>query len=87
MSEELPQRRETHPEELVRNVRERERDTWQWTSIRVPEEILQRWLAMLRSGRNRKKVYREMQKWMWIHPKGPVIRACGCRLCNPGWGT
>nr|AYE21332.1 tat protein [Small ruminant lentivirus] len=87
MSERLPQRREVHPEGRVRNIWERERDTWQWTSIRVPEEILQRWLAMLRSGRNRNKVYRKMQKWMWIHPKAPVIRPCGCRLCNPGWET
>nr|AYG99215.1 tat protein [Small ruminant lentivirus] len=87
MNEEPPQRRELTTEEVTRSIWERERDTWQWTSIRVPGEILQRWLAMLRLGRNRRKVYREMQKWMWRHPEAPVIRPCGCRLCNPGWGT
>nr|AYG99235.1 tat protein [Small ruminant lentivirus] len=87
MNEEPPRRREVLRGERGMTIWERERDAWQWTSIRVPGEILQRWLAMLRLGRNRGKVYREMQKWMWRHPKAPVIRSCGCRLCNPGWGT
>nr|AAD24513.1 Tat [Brazilian caprine lentivirus] len=87
MNEEAPQRREIHQEDLVRDIWEREGDAWQWISVRAPGEVLQRWLAMLKSGRNRKRVLREMQKLMWRYPKAPVIRPCGCRLCNPGWGT
>nr|AYG99058.1 tat protein [Small ruminant lentivirus] len=87
MTEQPPQGRELHPEEIVMSIWERERETWQRTSVRVPNEVLQRWLAMLKIGRNRGRVCKEMQKWMWRHPKAPVIRSCGCRLCNPGWGT
>nr|AEF12555.1 tat protein [Caprine arthritis encephalitis virus] len=87
MEEQVPMGRELHEEEIRMRIFARERDCWQWTSVRVPNQILQMWLAMLKNGRNRSKVYKQMQKWMWRHPKAPVIRACGCRLCNPGWGT
>nr|AEF12561.1 tat protein [Caprine arthritis encephalitis virus] len=87
MTEEIPTGRELHEEEIRMMIWERERDCWQWTSIRVPDKILQMWLAMLRNNSYRGKVYKQMQKFMWRHPRAPVIRPCGCRMCNPGWGT
>nr|AAG48631.1 tat protein [Caprine arthritis encephalitis virus] len=83
MSEETPAGREPTAEEIF----EQEAESWKRTSVRVPNDILQRWLAMLRQRGNRKKVLREMQKWAWRNPTARVIRPCGCRLCNPGWGS
>nr|AMR71155.1 tat [Small ruminant lentivirus] len=62
-------------------------ETWDRASQRVPFELLQRWLAMLSNNNLRRQVVREAQKWLWQHPKAPVARNCGCRLCNPGWGS
>nr|AYG99053.1 tat protein [Small ruminant lentivirus] len=62
-------------------------ECWDWVSQRVPEEILQRWLAMLTNTQLRRRVIREAQKYIWVRPKSRVRRNCGCRLCNPGWGS
>ncbi|AYG99195.1 tat protein [Small ruminant lentivirus] len=62
-------------------------ECWDWVSKRVPPEILQRWLAMLTNSQLRRKVVREAQKYMWRNPTARVRRECGCRLCNPGWGS
>nr|AAD24527.1 Tat [Brazilian caprine lentivirus]AAD24529.1 Tat [Brazilian caprine lentivirus]AAD24531.1 Tat [Brazilian caprine lentivirus]AAD24533.1 Tat [Brazilian caprine lentivirus]AAD24537.1 Tat [Brazilian caprine lentivirus] len=62
-------------------------ECWDWVSQRVPGDILQRWLAMLTNSQLRRKVVKEMQRWIWRNPRAPIIRNCGCRLCNPGWGS
>nr|QPZ85485.1 tat protein [Small ruminant lentivirus] len=62
-------------------------ECWDYVSQRVPNELLQRWLAMLTNNQLRRKVLREMQKWIWRHKQEQARRNCGCRLCNPGWGS
>uniref|UniRef100_Q7LZ03 Probable Vpr-like protein n=2 Tax=Visna-maedi virus TaxID=2169971 RepID=Q7LZ03_9RETR len=62
-------------------------ECWDYVSQRVPDEILQRWLAMLTNQRLRRLVITEAQKWVWRNPKAPVRKNCGCRACNPGWGS
>ncbi|AAA46782.1 tat protein [Ovine lentivirus] len=62
-------------------------ECWDHVSQRVPNEVLQRWLAMLTNNQLRRKVIREAQIWMWKNANAPIRRNCGCRLCNPGWGS
>nr|AYG99073.1 tat protein [Small ruminant lentivirus] len=62
-------------------------ECWNWASRRAPPDLLQRWLAMLNNNQLRRKVIREAQKFGWRYPKARVRRNCGCRLCNPGWGS
>ncbi|AAA48361.1 tat protein [Visna-maedi virus] len=62
-------------------------ECWDYVSQRVPGERLQRWLAMLTNNQLRRQVIREAQIWMWKHKGAAVRRNCGCRLCNPGWGS
>nr|AYG99210.1 tat protein [Small ruminant lentivirus] len=62
-------------------------ECWDYVSQRVPDELLQRWLAMLTNNQLRRKVIKEAQKWAWKNARATIKRECGCRVCNPGWGS
>nr|AEB21187.1 vpr-like accessory protein [Visna-maedi virus] len=62
-------------------------ECWDYVSQRVNNETLQRWLAMLTNNQLRRTVIREAQIWIWKNPRAQIRRNCGCRLCNPGWGS
>nr|ALU34106.1 Vpr accessory protein [Small ruminant lentivirus] len=62
-------------------------ECWDHVGQRVPNEVLQRWLAMLSNNQLRRRVIREAQKWIWRNKGARVVRNCSCRLCNPGWGS
>nr|AAS18423.1 protein 2 [Small ruminant lentivirus] len=62
-------------------------ECWDYVSRRVPDEVLQRWLAMLSNNQLRRRVIREAQQWIWKNNRARIVRNCGCRQCNPGWGS